>query len=285
VYLGDALPSKEKEQYGTARFIRQFVDKAGAVQELPFARFQTNWAMLDGGKHLVGRVADYQTSDVQELLTLGIVQGDQNRNGVFGARMAPPIPLLRPGKPDESYLIGRLRGVMFGGSVPGSRMPLANQPLSVPEMLALFCWVEGLARQQRPYNIASQIDYQACSYSKNPESLNLLGSGVTWAGRIKNILEFNCGGCHSGADPQAGLILLGNGVYANLLKPSTQKPEMALIKAKDPMQSYLWLKLNGGPGIIGSRMPLNPLNGAGKLTDAELADIKTWIEAGAVEAN
>ena len=288
LYLAEPLGGKHEDGDATGRFTRSFVAPGGNVEDLTFASFRTRWTVLDGGKHLYGRVTMDSLTRVQELMTVGIVQGDHNRNGVFGARQATPVPLLRPGKPEESYLIGRLRGVMLGGPVPGSRMPLANQPLSVPEMLALFCFVEGLGPVvasgggRAAVNIASMIDYASCSYSRDPDSLNLLGSGVTWARRVKNVLEFNCGGCHSGMDPQGMLNLKDGAVYARLLMPSVQRPDMVLIKPRAPNDSYLWRKLTGEM-IIGSRMPLNPLTGMGKLSDAEMADIKAWIEAGAVE--
>jgi hypothetical protein len=285
IYLAEPVAARDEVQ-AIGRFIRAFVGKGGNVEELPFASFATRWTVLDGGTHLLGAVPADALTRVQELMTVGIVQGDQNRNGVFGARQALPVPLLRPGKPEESYLIGRLRGVMFGGAVPGSRMPLANQPLSVPEMLALFCFVEGLgpAATAATVNLASAIDYARCSYSAAPDSLNLLGSGVTWARRVKNILEFNCAGCHSGPAPQGALDLAAasRDVYARLLLPSTERPDLPLVRPRVLADSYLWRKLTGDM-IAGARMPLNPLTGQGRLPDAELADIKAWIEAGAVE--
>ena len=283
VYLADPVGIDKKDVTGTARFVRTFVGTTGKVEQLTFASFDTRWWILDGGTHLFGQVNADRVSRVQELLTVGIVQGDFNRNGAFGARMGAPVPLLSPGKPEESYLIARLRGTMMGTEVPGSRMPLANQPLSVSEMLALFCFVEGLDGGGRQQNLGSMIDYARCSYSANPENLNLLGAGVTWTRRIKHILEFNCGGCHSGLEPQGGLDLQEVNVYGRLLGASTQKPTVNLIKPKAPAESYLWLKLIGDSSITGLKMPLNPLNGMGKLIDAELADIKAWIEAGAVE--
>jgi hypothetical protein len=289
VYLGDplALGQGKTETYGAARFVRSFVNPRGAVEDLVFASFETRWWILDGGKHLFGQVPAYRRMQVQELLTVGIVQGDANRDGIFGARQAAPLPLLRPGKPEESYLIGRVRGTMFGSPVPGTRMPLANQPLSVSEMLALFCFVEGLAEGASNVNLASKIDYNGCRAAKDPESLNLLGSGVTWARRVRHVLEANCGGCHASANAQGELDLKDGNVYERLVRGSSkQKPAMALVKPGKPAESYLWLKLTADPAdgsIVGARMPLNPLTGQGKLSDAELADIKAWIEAGAVE--
>ena len=67
-----------------------------------------------------------------------------NRNGVFGFRTGRAVSLITPGKPEESYLVARLRGHMQGETVPGSRMPLANQPPSIPDMVALMCFIEGM---------------------------------------------------------------------------------------------------------------------------------------------
>jgi hypothetical protein len=282
IYVDEALGTEEGA-YGEARFIRKFVTDEQKVAPLPYFRFETRWYFLDGGKHVVGQVQEYQADRVQELTTVGVVQGDANRNGVYGARAGDPVPLLSPGHPEESYLVARLRGEMRGERIPGSRMPLANQPLSVAEMLALFCFIEGLPSDATAVNLASTIDYAGCSYSADPESLNLLGSGVTWAQRISRVLETNCGGCHSDPAPQAGLSLKDGNVYARLLEPSSQLPDLNLIEPFDPMSSYLWLKVTGDPSIVGSRMPLDPLNGDRRLTDAELDDIRAWIEAGAVE--
>ncbi len=288
IYLSEPLSGVDwyngNSRWGEGAFIRTFVDE-GLVEEISFSQFNSLWFTLGDGSHIMAQVRNYQSSSVQQLLSVGIVEGDKNRNGVFGARSGQPIAMLAPGNPEESYLIARLRGVMLDDEVPGSRMPLANQPLTISEMLALYCFVEGLGRvADGDYNLAAPIDYNACSYSADPENLNLLGSGVTWTSRISKILEFNCGGCHGGAAPQGGLNLKDGDVYTRLLEPSSQMPELKLIEPGDPEASYLWLKVLADEGtIMGQGMPLNPLTGAGKLTAAELDDIETWIIAGAVE--
>src|SRR5690606_20811733 len=127
-----------------------------------------------------------------------------------------------PGDPVGSYLIGRMRGEMHGEPVPGSRMPLANSPLTVDEMLALFCLVEGFPVDGDSAMLSGPIDYNRCSFAASPADRNLLGDGVTWEARVKLIFEFNCGGCHNEQDPQGGLMLLGDGVYERLLEPSGQ---------------------------------------------------------------
>jgi hypothetical protein len=282
IHLADPLPGDQTEVYATAEFERTFITD-GKVEDFTFFEYPTRWYILPGRTHLIGEVREYQSDQLQQLLAVGIVEGDPNRNGVFGAREGDPVHLLEPGSPETSYLIARLRGTMEGEDVPGSRMPLANPPFTVPEMLALFCLVEGFPEDGTEADLDRGIDYANCSYSDDPASLNLLGAGVTWVARISKILEVNCGGCHGGNSPEADLLLVGDDVYARLLEPSSQNPDMPLITPEDPMQSYLFLKLIGDESIVGNPMPYNPLTGEGTLTDGEISDIQMWIEAGAVE--
>jgi hypothetical protein len=80
----------------------------------------------------------------------------------------------------------------------------------------------------------------------------------------------------------AGLNLKDGDVYSRLMQMSSQLPDLKLVESAQPDLSYLWLKLNGDPSIVGSAMPLDPLNGTRRLTTQELADIKSWIEEGAL---
>jgi len=282
IHLATPIKSDRDETWGTAHFVRSFVD-GGEVRDIEYASFHSQWWRLGDGTHLYGRVRDYQAEGVEQLLAIGIEEGDMNRNGVFGATLGLGVRMLAPGLPEQSYLIGRIRGEMFDSPLPGSRMPLANPPLSIPEMLGLFCLIEGFPTGGDENFLSNPIDYANCSYSLAPEDLNLLGNGVTWASRVQPILEANCGGCHSATDAQGGLVLVGEGVYERLLGPSAQVPELPLVAPADAETSYLYMKLVGADGIIGNAMPYNPLTGEGRLTEAELGDILTWISNGAVE--
>jgi hypothetical protein len=281
LHLQAPLPGSRTEIWGRGLFIRTFVSE-GQVYELPFISFESRWWVMADRTHLIADVPDYRQETVDAILKGGVVQGDMNRNGIFGYRAGQLVTLLNPGKPEESYLVGRLRGTLLGKIVPGSRMPLANQPPSIPDMLALMCFIEGLDPAQTPYNLANPIDYLKCSYSADPSQLNLVGQGVTFAGRIKPLLNANCGGCHGGQSPQAGLDLLSDGLYDRLMANSMQQPLKKLILPGSPENSYLWLKLSGDGSITGSRMPVDPVTGSRSLAPEELTDIESWIIAGAL---
>jgi hypothetical protein len=98
--------------------------------------------------------SDYQTP-------FRIVPGDPNRNGIFAAEVPdlPPARLIYPGSLEQSYLWRRITG-----TVPGSRMPLANQALSNLEYVAIACWIEGLAANPEP-EPDDAIDYSRCRFA------------------------------------------------------------------------------------------------------------------------
>ena len=279
-----AAPVRDGDRTRTwsqAHFVRSF-NNAGLIENLAYARYQTRWWLLEGGTHLYGEVRDYQTDRVSELLSVGIRQGDENRNGQFGAQRAAPLKMLTAGSPEKSYLLGRLRGELAGQKIPGTRMPLANEPLSIADMLALFCFIEGIPDVgDRVLDLETPINYENCSYAEDPESLNLLGDGATWKGRVKPLLAANCGGCHGGEQPQGELDLVTDGLYERLLGSSKQVT-MPLLTPGNLQQSYLWLKLLSDSSILGRGMPIDPLEGVRTLPQGALTDIETWINNGAL---
>jgi hypothetical protein len=157
-------------------------------------------------------------------------------------------------------------------------MPLANQVPTIPEMVALACFIEGLPTDGSPADMAWPIDYENCSWNTHASDLSLTGSGApTWSGRVWPLLQANCGGCHNEYDPPAGLNLIAESAWLQLQGNSTQQPALKRVQPGDPANSYLWRKLNGGPSITGQQMP--PGN---TLTAQELADIQAWITDGAL---
>ena len=201
-----------------------------------------------------------------------VTPGDPNGDGVFGGSMEDAMQEIKPGDPWRSYLLQRLQG-----NVPGSPMPLANQPLSAAEVIAVACWIEGTA-DEGGAETNSVIDYDGCAYAAElatPPS----GGGATLSGHVQPIFDQACAfaGCHSNATPAAGLDLTaGNSRDALLGVASMQNPEVPLVTAVNPTNSYLMTKVTGA-GVSGQQMPLN----GEALNESQLEILRTWIIQGA----
>jgi hypothetical protein len=90
-----------------------------------------------------------------------------------------------------------------------------------------------------------------------------------------------CLNCHTdtGRTPSGGMNLNPNGAYEQLVNaPSGRKPGAVRVIPGDPDNSYLVQKLEGAPGIVGSRMPLNSPS---FLTEGQIKIIRRWIAIGA----
>ena len=89
------------------------------------------------------------------------------------------------------------------------------------------------------------------------------------------IFDLFCVGCHP---PSGGLDLDRGNSHGNLVNvPSTQQPGLVRVRPGDPDASYLYRKINGGPGITGSRMP----QGGPFLSTERTQLLRDWILAGA----
>src|SRR5262245_29428518 len=93
-----------------------------------------------------------------------------------------------------------------------------------------------------------------------------------------NIFEPLCSHCHSGANAPAGLRLDGANSYALLVgTTSVERPNLKRVAPGDPNASYIINKLEGGPNIVGERMPA----GLPALPQADINVIRQWITDGA----
>jgi hypothetical protein len=104
-------------------------------------------------------------ADFVDTALLSIIPGDPNRNGSFGADdsdIEQRATVIAAGSLEMSYLWGRITG-----TVPGSRMPLANQALTEAEYVAVACFIEGLADHPNP-RPEDAIDYAGCAYAEEP---------------------------------------------------------------------------------------------------------------------
>jgi hypothetical protein len=117
-----------------------------------------------------------------------------------------------------------------------------------------------------------------------------IGSGGNPSGPITadfesiqaNVFTPICSKCHIGASAPEGLQLDAAHSY-NLLVgvPSAEKPSLLRVNPGNPDASYMVLKIEGAPGIVGGQMPL----GETPLPQATITAIRQWITNGAQKAS
>ena len=88
-----------------------------------------------------------------------------------------------------------------------------------------------------------------------------------------------CVTCHTGRNPFAPMNLGAATAYAQLVNvASVERPSLRRVNPGNPDASYLIHKLEGGPNILGARMPF----GVGPfLTNGQILVIRRWITLGA----
>ena len=86
--------------------------------------------------------------------------------------------------------------------------------------------------------------------------------------------------CHETLNPGAGLRLTPDRSYDDLVNAASQQvTTLVRVLPGQPDRSYLVRKLEGGAGIVGSRMPrLAPPR-----PDEEIAQVRAWISRGAAD--
>jgi hypothetical protein len=104
--------------------------------------------------------------------------------------------------------------------------------------------------------------------------------GATLAAVQEQVFNQSCAlsGCHVGSQAPMGLVLSTGQAHSNTVGVrSVQVPDLFRIEPGNPGESYLVMKVEGTPGIVGGRMPL----GIPPLTDEAIALLRDWILAGA----
>ena len=90
-----------------------------------------------------------------------------------------------------------------------------------------------------------------------------------------------CSGCHTGGGtslPSSMNLSSAAATFAAIVGvASTQQPSLQRVTPGNPDNSYLVRKIEGTPGITGSRMPL----GGAPLDPTLIANVRAWIAAGA----
>jgi hypothetical protein len=96
-----------------------------------------------------------------------------------------------------------------------------------------------------------------------------------------SIFSPRCGvpGCHAPPSPEQGMNLTAGNTYAFTVGvDAVELSEFKRVAPRNAKDSYLYMKVAGDPRITGFRMPFG-----GMLTDAEIAEIGAWIDAGALD--
>ena len=90
-----------------------------------------------------------------------------------------------------------------------------------------------------------------------------------------------CSVCHTGLGaslPGSQNLTAGN-TYANIVNvTSIEDPALKRIAPGDPDNSYLVLKIQGSPGIVGVQMPAS----GGPLSQTQIDEVRAWVAAGAL---
>ncbi len=102
----------------------------------------------------------------------------------------------------------------------------------------------------------------------------------SYARDVEPIFVKACSDCHGGDNPKKGLDLSRGRGYAQLVGVASQEePGLARVKAGDPANSYLWMKLVHTTKE-GRGMP-RTLFSSKKLPQQDLDVVERWIKAGA----
>ena len=99
----------------------------------------------------------------------------------------------------------------------------------------------------------------------------------TLSGIQAQIFDRSCSPHHGPGGGPAGLDLSPGQSFSNLVNVPSTQVGLNRVTPGDAENSYLVHKIDGRTGISGNRMP----NAANPLTDAEIAAIRAWIDAGA----
>ena len=87
-----------------------------------------------------------------------------------------------------------------------------------------------------------------------------------------------CTNCHNGNPFVPGNFTAASAYAALVGRASVQKPGLLRVAPGDPDNSYMVHKLEGGPNIVGERMPRG---GGPFLTSGQMLVIRRWIAQGA----
>ena len=130
-------------------------------------------------------------------------------------------------------------------------------------------------------SVASASAFSQAGTPSGCESLQSIPTSYRggFEGIYADIIVQRCNGCHIG-DDQGGFNMDVDFAYGNVLQPSSTGAGLFRVKPRDPLNSFLFRKINCSNPGLGERMPSLPINGI-YLSVAEQARIYDWIASGA----
>jgi uncharacterized protein (TIGR03118 family) len=130
---------------------------------------------------------------------------------------------------------------------------------------------------------AQATDAAAHVTTSSPVTVTVANAAVTLTDIQANVFTPICSTCHTGGGntlPGVQNLKAGES-FANIVNvPSIEQPGLDRILPNDPDNSYMIHKVEGAPGISGSRMPLG-CSGASCLPQGTIDMMRQWVYAGA----
>ena len=134
---------------------------------------------------------------------------------------------------------------------------------------------------------AQDVDGNVGSSSSTSAAVNNSsgGNAVTLSQLQAQVFTPICSGCHTGigsALPGVQNLTAGHTYGSIVGVPSIEQPSLLRIKPNDPNNSYLIRKIEGAPGISGSRMPFGCGSSSNPCLDqTTINQIIEWVNEGA----
>jgi hypothetical protein len=184
-----------------------------------------------------------------------------NLVGVTSSGYAPRLRVM-PGNPNNSVLYQKIIG---GGNGVGGPMPPGGM-LAQAQMDTIRAWILKGAKNDGPVG----------------------GAGATLSQLQAQIINQNCTGCHVGAAPRPNNAPFSlesvDSTYANLVNRralrNTKADSIRVLPGRSDL-SYLIRLLQGNGEPPTPQMP--PLATQNKLSPAQIQQIQSWIDAGALK--
>lgn len=136
-----------------------------------------------------------------------------------------------------------------------------------------------IRRSTTLFLFATMIAVAGCDHG---EDITGPGEPGRFARIQEEIFDASCVGCHRGGSSALGGLDLSSEqtAYDNLVNVDAAHPQASgwkRVVPNDPDASFLVHKLEGGPNLIGTRMPL----GGSPLSEDKIQLVRDWIADGA----